>query len=37
MGIRLLGGNFRTEQAARLAGEKALQEFLERLSKEEPR
>jgi hypothetical protein len=35
MGVRIREGDFRTEQSARLAGEKALRDFLERLSEEE--
>jgi hypothetical protein len=35
LGVRLVEGSFRTEQAARLAGEKALRDFLERLSADE--
>jgi hypothetical protein len=31
----MIGKDFRTEQSARLAGEKALWDFLERLSEEE--
>jgi hypothetical protein len=35
MGVRIREDDFRTEQSARLAGEKALRDFLERLSEEE--
>lgn len=35
LGVRLVEGSFRTQQAARLAGEKALRDFLERLSEGE--
>jgi len=34
MGIRLLGCNFRSEKAARLAGEEALRKLLEHLAQE---
>jgi|HubBroStandDraft_6_1064221.scaffolds.fasta_scaffold19747_5 hypothetical protein len=35
IGVRLYGDGFTSEQAAKLAGEKALVELLERLSQEE--
>jgi len=34
LGVKIIGGPFRTEQAARLAGERALRDFLEELSQE---
>jgi hypothetical protein len=34
LGVKLTQADFRTEQAAKLAGEKALKSFLGRLSKE---
>jgi hypothetical protein len=35
LGVRLYGDGFKSEQAAKLAGEKALRELLERLGLEE--
>jgi hypothetical protein len=35
LGIRLNGGNFKWECSAKLAGEKALKELLDRLAQEE--
>jgi hypothetical protein len=37
LGVIMVGGPLRTEQAARLAGEKALRDFLERLAEETER
>jgi len=34
LGVKVIGGPLRTEQAARLAGERALRDFLEGLSQE---
>jgi hypothetical protein len=34
LGVKIIGDPLRTEQAARLAGEKALRDFLERLTEE---
>ena len=35
LGVRLVEGSFRTEEAARLAGNKALRDLLERLAEDE--
>ena len=35
LGVKLSGVDFKTESAAKLAGEKALMEFLDRLADEE--
>jgi hypothetical protein len=35
LGIRIYESDFKTEATARIAGEKALKEFLDRLSREE--
>ena len=37
LGVMMIGGPLRTEQAAKLAGEKALRDFLERLTEETER
>jgi hypothetical protein len=36
LGVRLYGENFKSEQAAKLAGEKALHAFLESVANEAP-
>jgi hypothetical protein len=36
-GVKIIAGPFTTEQAARLAGEEALRDFLERLTEETER
>jgi hypothetical protein len=35
LGVKVVGGSYRTEQAAKLAGERALRDFLERLTQED--
>jgi hypothetical protein len=37
LGVKVIGRPFRTEQAAKLAGEKALRDFLEQLNHEASR
>jgi len=37
LGVKICGGGFRTTQAAKLAGEKALKQLLEKIAQEESR
>jgi hypothetical protein len=35
LGVKVVGGSYRTEQVAKLAGERVLRDFLERLTQED--